>query len=138
MQELLKLKMRYGWPKVLVRWTGLDAAGDTWELLDNLTNCEVAIAAFEHATGHSLPATAAACRRRRRAAADPAARLHGRGGGARRSVPRLCPRGAFSHVVTYTRQTSALRGKADTLLDAACFSRWTLQLVWLWPFGPGR
>ena len=54
-QELLKFKMRYGRPYVLVRWTGLDAAGDTWEPLDNLTNCEDAIAAFEQATGRSLP-----------------------------------------------------------------------------------
>ena len=38
-----------------------------------------------------------------------------------------CPRGAFSHVVAYTRQTSALRGTVDTLLDATsyCF-RWVL------------
>ena len=37
------------------------------------------------------------------------------------------PRGAFSHVVAYTRQTSALRGTADTLLDAASYgSRWVL------------
>ena len=32
---------------------------------------------------------------------------------------RLCQGGAFSHVVAYTRQASALRGMADTLLDAA-------------------
>jgi hypothetical protein len=40
-QELLKFKMRYGWPYVLMRWAGLDcdAAGD----IDNLTNCEPAI-----------------------------------------------------------------------------------------------
>ena len=45
-QELLKSKMRYGRPYILVRWTGLDAAGDIWEPLDNLSNCEDAIAAF--------------------------------------------------------------------------------------------
>ena len=39
----------------------------------------------------------------------------------RGTVARLCPRGAFSHVVAYTRQTSALRGTADTLLDAASY-----------------
>ena len=34
---------------------------------------------------------------------------------------------AFSHVVAYNRKTSALRGTADTLLDAAHFgSRWVL------------
>ena len=54
-QELVKFKMRYCRPYVLVRWTGFDAAGDTWEPLDNLTNCEAAIAAFEQATGRSLP-----------------------------------------------------------------------------------
>ena len=46
-------------------------------------------------------------------------------------VGRLCPRGrsAFSHMVAYNRQTSALRGTgtADTLLDAASYgSRWVL------------
>ena len=54
-QELLKFKMRYGRPYVQVRWTGWDAPGDTWEKLDNLTNCEAAIAVFEQATGRSLP-----------------------------------------------------------------------------------
>ena len=54
-KELLKIKMRYGRPYVLVSWTGLDAAGDTREPLDNLTNCEDAIAAFVQATGRSLP-----------------------------------------------------------------------------------
>ena len=48
----------------------------------------------------------------------------------RGTVARLCPRGAFSHVVAYTRQTSALRGTADTvtLLDAAASygHRWVL------------
>ena len=45
----------------------------------------------------------------------------------RGTVARLCPRGAFSHVVAYTRQTSALRGTADTLLDAASYgTRWVL------------
>jgi hypothetical protein len=50
--ELLKFKMRYGRPHVLMRWTG---RGDTWEPLDNLTNCEEAITAFERATGRTLP-----------------------------------------------------------------------------------
>ncbi len=41
---------------MLVLWAGLDAAGDTWELLDNLpvTNCK-AIAANEQASGCTLP-----------------------------------------------------------------------------------
>ena len=42
----------------------------------------------------------------------------------RSTVARLCPRGTFSQVVAYTRQTSALVG---TLLDAASYdSRWVL------------
>jgi hypothetical protein len=48
----------------------------------------------------------------------------------RGTVARLCPRGAFSHVVAllaYTRQTSALRGTADSLLDSASYgARWVL------------
>ena len=120
--------------------------GDRWEPLDNLTNCEAAIAAFEQATGRSLPRPPppfnAARRRRRRAppiplagftfdAAPPGgglgAALLGRvrvvlywwpdDGWQRETVPRLCPRGAFPHVVAYTRQASALRGMADTLLE---------------------
>ena len=39
----------------LVLWAGHDASGDTWEPLNNLTNCEKAITAFERATGSSLP-----------------------------------------------------------------------------------
>jgi hypothetical protein len=40
---------------------------------------------------------------------------------------RHCPCGAFSHVVAYSRQTSALRGTADSLLDAASNGvRWVL------------
>ena len=56
--ELHKFKMRYGRPYVLVLWTGLDAAGDTREQLDNLTNCdsEAAIAAFEFTHPPSGPA----------------------------------------------------------------------------------
>ena len=57
MQELLKFKMCYSRPYVLVHWTGLDVAGDTadtWEQLDNLANCKFTIAAFE-------PVTAACC-----------------------------------------------------------------------------
>ena len=41
---------------LVVRWAGHDASGDTWEPLDNLTNYEEAIVAFERATspGRSL------------------------------------------------------------------------------------
>ena len=131
---------------------GLDAAGDTWEPLDNLTNCEAAIAAFEQATGRALPRPvppppsvaadgAPAPLPPTGYAVDAAppgdlgAALVGRtllywwpdDGWQRGTVARLCPRGAFSHVVAYTRQTSALRGTADTLLDAASYgTRWVL------------
>jgi hypothetical protein len=41
--------------------------------------------------------------------------------------PRLCPHCAFSHVVAYIRQTSALRCTADSLIDSASYStRWVL------------
>ena len=39
----------------------------------------------------------------------------------RGTFARLFPRDAFSHVVTYTRETSALRGTADMLLHAASY-----------------
>ena len=150
-QELLKFKMRWGRPYVLVRWAGLDASGDTWEPLDNLTNCEDAIAAFERATGRSLPRPAPPPPAAAAGAPQPIppagftidaappgdlrAALVGRqllywwpdDGWQRGTVARLCPRGAFSHVVAYSRQTSALRGTADTLLDAASYgARWVL------------
>ena len=151
-KELLRLKMRYGRPYVLVRWAGRDASGDTWEPLDNLTNCAEAIAAFERATGLVLPRPAPPPPAAAAAAPPPpippagftvdvappgdlGAALVGKRllywwpgeGWQRGTVARLCTRGAFSHVVAYTRQTSALRGTADTLLDAASYgSRWVL------------
>ena len=85
--------MRYGRPHVLERWAGLDAAGDTCEPLrvrvDNLTYCEAAITAFEQATGRQLPRPApphAGCQLRKGTCqhADPAGRIHGRRGAARR------------------------------------------------------
>ncbi len=39
----------------------------------------------------------------------------------RSTVARLCPNGAFSHVVAYSRQTSALCCTADSLLDASSY-----------------
>ena len=54
-QELLKFKLRYGRPYLLVRWAGSDASGDTWEPLDSLTECAEAISAFKRATGRVLP-----------------------------------------------------------------------------------
>ena len=136
-----------------MRWTGLDSAGDTWEPLDNLTNCENAIAAFEQATGRSLPRPApppptgtavspppiAPTGFMLEVAQPPAGDLGTAPVGRtvlywwpddrwpRGTVARLCPWGAFSHVVTYSRQKSALRGTADTLLDAASYGpRWVL------------
>ena len=138
--------MRWGRPYVLVRWAGHDASGDTWAPLDNLTNREEAVAAFERATCRSLPP---------RVMPPPAAAVapppippagftvdlappgdlwrssagpSSTGGGPRTGCPaprrgvvaRLCPRGAFQHVLAHTLQSSALRGTADTLLDAAC------------------
>ena len=152
-QELLQYKMRYCRPSALVRWTGLDAAGDTWEPLDNLTNCEAAIAAFEQATGRSLPRPPPPPPPLAGTAGVPSpippvgftveAAPPGDLGAAlvgrtilywwpddcwqRGTVARLCPRGDLSRVVAYTRRTSALRGTADTLLDAGSYgSRWVL------------
>ena len=69
----------------------------------------------------------AARRPGRRACGQNGALLVPDDGWQRGTVACLCPRGAFSHVVAYTRQTSALRGTADTLLDAASYgSRWVL------------
>jgi hypothetical protein len=48
-------QMRYDRPHVLVQWTGSDASGDTLEPLESMTNCKEAIAAFERATGCTLP-----------------------------------------------------------------------------------
>ncbi len=54
-EAIHKFSMCAGCPHVLVRWTGLDASGDTWEPLEKLTNCEDAIRAFEQARGLVLP-----------------------------------------------------------------------------------
>jgi hypothetical protein len=69
--ELLKFKIRYGRPYILVRWTGSDASGDTWEPLEHLTNCKEAIATFERATGRTLPRRALALSLRAALAAGP-------------------------------------------------------------------
>jgi hypothetical protein len=152
--ELLKFKMRYGRPHVLVQWTGRDALGNTWEPLQNLTNCEDAITAFERATGRTLPRPASRPPLAAGTASphpllppagftvdaapppDLGAALVGRqllywwldDGWQCGTVARLCPRPAFSHVVAYTRHTSALRGTADSLLDSASYSARCLLL----------
>ena len=77
MKELLKFKMRKGRPYVLVRWAVHDASGGAWAPRDNLTNCdsEEAIAAFERATGRSLPRRTAPPLPRRRQSRRQASRL---------------------------------------------------------------
>ena len=117
-RELLNFKMRWGRPYVLL----CDAWGDKWEPLDNLTDCEEAIAAFEQITGSSPPRPAppppatASSRRRfcRQVSVDlvPPGDLRAafvgtilycwpEDGWQRCTVARLCLRGAFSHVVAY-------------------------------------
>ena len=130
------------------------AAGDTWEpeLLYNLTNCEgrgQRGSHRRHPVGNrplTPPLASPVCHRQSRRQASRSRRrrpatwalrwwagLCSTGGPTNRRrwlAARhrcLCPRGAFSHVVAYNRQTSALRGTADTLLDAASYgSRWVL------------
>ena len=57
-ESILKFRVRVGLPQVLVRWAGWDASGDTWEPLENLTNCEEAIQAFKQARGVVVPRAA--------------------------------------------------------------------------------
>ena len=131
-----------------VRWTGLDAAGDTWERLTlSPPSSRRPAAPPPHGA-----ATAAARWRRRCTAANAAGRIRGRGGAARRpghgargpdpallvarrrlaarhrrsALParRLLARGGLS-----SRRCAAWRTAPDTLLDAAsCGSRWVLQV----------
>ena len=51
----LQFRLHARRPQVLVRWAGQDASGESWEPLENLTNCEEAIAAFERSRGVKLP-----------------------------------------------------------------------------------
>ena len=44
---ILRFRLHAGRPQVLVRWAGRDASGETWEPLENLTNCDEAIRDFE-------------------------------------------------------------------------------------------
>ena len=56
-------------------------------------------------------------------------------------MARLCQRAAFSHAVAYTRQASALRGTADSLLDGESTRRPTAPYVFFFvpcPGGGGR
>jgi hypothetical protein len=56
-QELLKFRMRYGRPHVLVGWAGREASGDTREPREWLTrtSCEAALTASKQATGPAPP-----------------------------------------------------------------------------------
>jgi hypothetical protein len=150
-QEILKYRLIRGRPHMLVRWAGLDASGDTWEPMENLTNCEAAIQDFERARGISVPRppppppslgcggvatplppsgfTVEAVP----AVAGP--ELVGRrilylwpeDGWQLGTVARVCTRAPFTHVVAYHRRTSALSGTVDTALDRAAYgSRWVL------------
>jgi hypothetical protein len=103
--ELLKFKIRYGRPHVLVQWTSRDASGDTWEPLENLSDQlrrshggRTAIAAaFERGvTGRSLPRPAS----RPPLAAGPAPPPFPRQGSP--STPR--PRRTFSGAALVGRQ----------------------------------
>jgi hypothetical protein len=37
--EFLRIRLKAGRPQLLVRWEDRNASGDTWEALENLTNC---------------------------------------------------------------------------------------------------
>ena len=151
-EAILKFAVRAGRPHVLVRWSGSDASGDTWEPLEHLTNCEEAIKAFELARGVVLPRSpppppSQACGGKASPlpppgfTVDPSPGALGPALVGRRllywwpsdgwqlgTVARVCPTSSeFSHVVAYHRKSSALRGTAETLLDAASYGqRWVL------------
>ena len=140
-QEVIKFRMRYGRPHVLVRWAGRDASGDTWEQLERLPPCEAALIAFEQATGRALPRPAPLLPA---AAAPPpplpptgftvdaappgdlGAALVGRqllywwpdDGWQHGTVARLCPRGAFSHVDAQKQQLFWWLATAANHLDS--------------------
>ena len=149
--EILRFRLRAGRPQLLVRWEGKDASGDTWEPLENLTNCEQAIRDFELAQGVVVPRplpppTSQACGGSSPplppagfvvdpSPGDLGPDLVGRrvlylwpeDGWQQGTVARASRRAPYTHVVAYHRSTSALRGTADSLLDAASYgSRWVL------------
>jgi hypothetical protein len=124
-QDALRPTLRpspLGWLRRLWRHVGAP---------DKLTNCEEAISALERATGRTLPRPpptppggAALVAAAVPAPLAPVGFAVEAAPPQRGTVARLCPRGAFSHVVAYFRQTSALRGTADSLLDVC------LRLLW--------
>jgi len=147
---------------MLVRWAGQDASGESWEPLENLTNCEEAIAAFERSRGVKLP---------RRPPAPPSAVVGGvppplpptgytvdpapgdlgralvgrrilywwgEDGWQLGSVARVSSQASFSHVVAYHRRSSALSGTAHSLLDSASYGATWVALSPLPPAGVSR
>ena len=150
-EEILKMRVSAGRPQVLVRWAGRDASGDTWEPLENLTNCDDAIRAFELARGVVVPRPPPPPPSRECGGVGPplspsgftvdaapgplGLSLVGRtilywwpdDGWQQGTVARVCSRPPFSHVVAYHRRSSALRGTVDSLLDAESYgTRWVL------------
>jgi hypothetical protein len=115
---------------------GLDASGNTWETLENLTYREEAIRDFERARGVPrsspvfLPPPSHVCGSC--APALPPPLTGGRRVAAGSSVPLrgLCRSGEFFfyHVLAHPRRrTSAVCGAVESLLDAALYrTRWVL------------
>ena len=151
--EILRFRLKAGRPQLLVRWEGRDASGDTWEPLENLTNCEQAIRDFERAQGvvipRMLPPPASQACGGPSPPIPPAGfvvdpspgdlgpALVGRrilylwpedwDGWQQGTVARASRRAPYTHVVAYHWSTSALRGIANSLPDAASYgSRWVL------------
>ena len=147
---------------MLVRWAGRDASGETWEPLENLTNCDEAIRDFERSSGVVLPrrppsppsaAVGGTCPPLPPSGytVDPGPGELGRALVGRRilywwgddgwqlgTVARISTQAAFSHVVAYHRSTSALTGVAHSLLDAASYGSTWVALSPVAPAGVSR
>ena len=125
-QELLKFKMRWGQPYILVRWSGCDASRDIWEpLVRRRTTLPTVRRPLPHSSGLGPPIAstcpAGCCRP---ALAYPAGTSMLRRLAISASHASACAASARTWSPT---QTSALRGTADTLLDAASYGqRWVL------------
>ena len=150
--RILKFRMRFGRPHLLVRWAGEDASGDTWEPVENLTHCDDAIRDFERTAGLTIPRPLPPPPALPACPPSPApptgftvaveapltlgADLLGRrilywwpddGGWQLGRVANLCTHPPFTHVVAYQRRTSSIRGTVDTLIDRASYGqRWVL------------
>ena len=159
---ILRFRLHAGRPQVLVRWAGRDASGETWEPLENLTNCDEAIRDFERSSGVVLPRQPPAPPSAAVGGVapplpppgytvDPAPGDLGRALVGRRilywwpaegwqlgTVARVSPQAAFSHVVAYHRKISALTGTAHSLLDAASYGSTWVALSPTAPAGVSR